>query len=95
MEVLAPCLSNLLDRYNKTGHYFYYGNYYLTNSNLQLEILNDQLKEAKKDDNHSIIGSLKVRIRETEKFKKVIENEIIQNQNIFKTREEIMKHKEI
>jgi hypothetical protein len=87
----APCLSSLLDRFNKSKQFFYYGNYYLTNSDLELETFKDQLKEAEKDRNSSMVGSLRVSIRETEKFKKEIENEIIQNQNTFKTKEEIIK----
>lgn len=87
----APCLSGLLNRVNKNKQLFYYGNDYLTNSNLKLEILKDQLKEAKKDSNSSMVGSLRVRIRETEKFKKEIENVIIENKNTFKTKEEIIK----
>ena len=87
----APCLSSLLDRYNKNKQLFYYGNYDLTNSDLELETLKDQLKEAEKDSNSSIVGSLKVRIRETEKFKKEIEKEIVQNKNTFRTKEEIIK----
>ncbi|WP_299229746.1 hypothetical protein [uncultured Psychroserpens sp.] len=87
----APCLSSLLDRFNKTNQFFYYGNYYLTNSDLELETLKDQLKEVEKDSNSSMVGSLRVRIRETEKFKKEIENEIVKNQNTFGTKEEIIK----
>ena len=44
----APCLSSLLDRINKSKQIFYYGNYYLTDANLYLETLKDQLKEAEK-----------------------------------------------
>lgn len=87
----APCLSNLLDRFNKSKLLFYYGNYHLTDADLYLETLKDQLKEAEKDNNSSMVGSLKVSIRETEKFKEEIENEIIYNQNTFRTKEEILK----
>ncbi|WP_157358429.1 hypothetical protein [Winogradskyella sp. J14-2] len=87
----APCLSSLLNEYNKSKKLFYYGNYYLSDADLDLETLNDQLKEAEKDINSSMVGSLRASIRGTEKFREEIENEIIERQNTFKTKEEIIK----
>jgi hypothetical protein len=87
----APCLSSLLDQFNKNKKLFYYGNYYLSKSDLELETLKDQLKEAEKDMNSSMVGSLRATIRGTEKYKEDIENEIIQNQHTFGTKEEIIK----
>ncbi len=87
----APCLSNLLDRFNESKQLFYYGNYYLTDADIYLETLKDQLEEAEKDRNSKMVGSIKISIRETEKFKEEIENEVILNQNTFRTKEEILK----
>ena len=87
----APCLSSLLDKFNESKQLFYYGNYYLTDAELDLEILKDQLKEAEKDNNSSIASYLKVRIRNTEEYKEDVENEKTNNHNNFKTREEIIK----
>lgn len=87
----APCLSSLLDKFNKSKELFYYGNYYLTDTDLYLETIKDQLREAEKDSNSPMVGSLKVRIRQTEKFKKEVENKIIYNQNNFGTKEELLK----
>lgn len=87
----APCLSNVLDRFNESKQIFYYGNYYLTDSDIYLETLRDQLKEAENDRNSAMVGSIKVRIRETQEFKEEIKNELINNQNSFATKEEILK----
>lgn len=87
----APCLSSLLNEYNKSKKLFYYGNYYLSDADLDLEILNDQLKEAEKDMNSLMARSLRARICETKTYKKEIEDEIIESLNTFKTKEEIIK----
>ena len=87
----APCLSSLLKKFNESKQLFYYGNYYLTDAELDLEILKDQLKEAEKDSNSSIVSYLKVRIREMKEYKEEVENIKFNNQKNFKTREEILK----
>ncbi|GAK78090.1 hypothetical protein JCM19296_3704 [Nonlabens ulvanivorans] len=49
------------------------------------------MKEAEKDMNSSMVGSLRATIRGTEKYMNEIEKEIIQNQHTFGTKEEIIK----
>lgn len=87
----APCLSSLLEKYNRNKQFFYYGNSELINMDLELEVLKEELKNAEKGINSEKYGSLKVNIRETEKYKQIIKSEIENNQYYFETKEEVLK----
>jgi len=87
----APCLSSLLKEYEEEKEFFFYGDYYLNQSIIELETLTEQLQEAKNDNISSQVGSLKVRIRETKKYKMEIEKNGFNNKNRFRTKKEVLK----
>lgn len=87
----APCLNELLEEYGTKKNIYFYGNYHLNQMDLDIEVLKEQLPEAEKDNSRGQVGSIRMSLKgllkEREKEIEIINN----SQNIYQTREEVLK----
>lgn len=88
--LFAPCLSELLDEYSNKKSIYYYGNYELNQIELNIEILQEQLVEAEKDNSKGEVGRIKILLKSYFEDRKKIVEKINTEPNTFMTREELM-----
>ncbi len=87
----APCLSELLEEYGKKKEIYYYGNFELNRTDIDIETLEDELAEAEKDNSNGLVGRIRIQLKELRNDREKIVEESILRPNSFRTREALIK----
>ena len=87
----ASCLSELLEEYEKEKHIYYYGNFELTQIEMEVEILKEQLHMAEKDNSKGQVGDIRVSLKGYTQDQKNIIEKIDSDSIKFKTKDELLK----
>ena len=87
----APCLTELLQESAEKKQIYFYGNFELNKLDLDIEIKEDELSEAEKDNSSGLVGKIKLQLNELRNDRKRISKEKSLNINLFRTKGEILK----